>query len=217
MSDLEPSTPAMESAGLNKLADRLGWIAAQLSDIGWGDDSASVAQASDLIRRQASSVPPVTHNPPNPAPLLWLLWKHLGSQSPVGQPIREYLGIGQFDRMTEEQVEAAKQYVECETCQGLGTIDETLGGWSTDNPAATCPDCDGVGEARRFHRPAGLQVVQDQRDIAINMLAKWCVAVKTKGSGWDAWDAHYKNVLFGPGPLRELLDEAIGKLATEGG
>ena len=122
MSDLEPFTPAMESAGLNKLADRLGWIAAQLGDIGWGDDSASVAQASVLIRRQASPV-----------------------------------------------------------------LD------------------------------ADLQVVQDQRDIAINMLAKWCVAVKTKGSGWDAWDAHYKNVLFGPGPLRELLDEAIGKLATEGG
>ena len=100
----------------------------------------------------APPAPDATHNPPNPAPLLWLLWNHLGSQSPVGQPIREYLGMGQFDRMTKEQVEAAKQYVECETCQGSGTIDETLGGWPTDNPAATCPDCDGVGEARQFHR-----------------------------------------------------------------
>jgi hypothetical protein len=42
----------------------------------------------------------------------------------------------------------------CETCDGEGTIDETLGGWSTDNPAATCPDCDGVGEPRRLHRQA---------------------------------------------------------------
>jgi hypothetical protein len=33
-------------------------------------------------------------------------------------------------------------------------IDETLGGWSTDNPAATCPDCDGVGEPRWLHRQA---------------------------------------------------------------
>jgi hypothetical protein len=38
------------------------------------------------------------------------------------------------------------------TCDGEGTINETLGGWSTDNPVATCPDCDGVGEPRRFHR-----------------------------------------------------------------
>lgn len=51
------ATPAMESAGLNELADRLGWIAAQLSDIGWGSDSATVAQASDLIRQQASPAP----------------------------------------------------------------------------------------------------------------------------------------------------------------
>jgi hypothetical protein len=45
----------------------------------------------------------------------------------------------------------------CETCDGEGTIDERLGGISTSNPAATCPDCDGVGEPRRFHRhpPAG--------------------------------------------------------------
>jgi hypothetical protein len=40
----------------------------------------------------------------------------------------------------------------CETCDGEGTIDERLGGISTSNPAATCPDCDGVGKPRRFHR-----------------------------------------------------------------
>jgi len=111
---------------------------------------------ADEIHLRGIKAALATHNPPNPAPLLWLLWNHLGSQSPVGQPIRECLGMGQFDHMTEEQVEAAKQYVECKTCQGLGTIDETLGGWSTDNPAATCPDCDGVGEARQFHRHADL-------------------------------------------------------------
>lgn len=33
----------------------------------------------------------------------------------------------------------------CETCEGLGTIDETLGGESFSNPKATCPDCDGQG------------------------------------------------------------------------
>ena len=44
------------------------------------------------------------------APLLWLLWNHLGSQSPVGQVIREYLGMGRFERMTEEQIEAADHW-----------------------------------------------------------------------------------------------------------
>ena len=33
----------------------------------------------------------------------------------------------------------------CDTCGGVGTIDETLGGISTSNPAAKCPDCSGKG------------------------------------------------------------------------
>ena len=48
----------------------------------------------------------------------------------------------------------AEDAAQCETCHGLGTIDERLGGYSFSNPAATCPDCDGVGEPRRFHRSA---------------------------------------------------------------
>lgn len=35
----------------------------------------------------------------------------------------------------------------CETCNGEGTIDERLGGYSFSNPAATCPDCTGEGPA----------------------------------------------------------------------
>ena len=34
---------------------------------------------------------------------------------------------------------------QCETCDGAGTIDERLGGEFFSNPAAPCPDCDGVG------------------------------------------------------------------------
>ncbi|MGH8028490.1 MAG: hypothetical protein ACREO3_01005 [Arenimonas sp.] len=34
----------------------------------------------------------------------------------------------------------------CETCDGGGTIDETLGGIRTSNPKARCPDCHGLGE-----------------------------------------------------------------------
>jgi len=53
---------------------------------------------------------PVTHDLANTAPLLWVLWNHLGGSSPIGQPIRQYLGMDQFERMTEDQIQAAKQY-----------------------------------------------------------------------------------------------------------
>jgi hypothetical protein len=46
-------------------------------------------------------------------------------------------------------------------------------------------------------------------DIAIGMLAAWCVAVDVNGTGWDDWDEHYKDAAYRPGPLRELLDAAI--------
>ena len=50
-----------------ELADRLGWIAAQLGDIGWGDDSASVARAANLLQQQAAPVPvPVAERLPGP-------------------------------------------------------------------------------------------------------------------------------------------------------
>lgn len=48
-----------------------------------------------------------------------------------------------------------------------------------------------------------------QRDMAIAMLAEWCVAVDENGAGWDYWDEHYKDAMFRPGPLRDLLDKAI--------
>ena len=54
-----------------------------------------------------------------------------------------------------------------------------------------------------------------QRDVAIGMLADWVNAVNTNGTGWDDWDEHFKDAAFRPGPLRELLDEAIA--AKQGG
>ena len=47
-----------------------------------------------------------------------------------------------------------------------------------------------------------------QRDIAIQMLADWCDAVRDNGTGWDDWDEHYKDAAWRPGPLRELIDIA---------
>jgi hypothetical protein len=113
---------------------------------------------------------------------------------------------------------------ECRTLACLQRGGHVRGAEPPDPSVATCLELEKAAAMRRAAAllkqqaaPAGLQVVQDQRDIAINTLAKWCVAVKTKGSAWDDWDTHYKNVLSGPGPLRELLDEAIARLATEGG
>lgn len=43
------------------------------------------------------------------ASLCYVLWNHQGASSPIGQQIRPLLGLGQYDRMTEEQLQAAKR------------------------------------------------------------------------------------------------------------
>jgi hypothetical protein len=54
----EPAAPpAPEPGEVGELVDRLGWIAAQLGDIGWSDDSASVARAATLLSQQAAPTP----------------------------------------------------------------------------------------------------------------------------------------------------------------
>ena len=44
------------------------------------------------------------------AALLWTLWHHQGGSSHIGQPIRKLLGIGQHDRLTDEQIAEAKAF-----------------------------------------------------------------------------------------------------------
>ncbi len=44
------------------------------------------------------------------AAIAWVLWHHLGGSSPVGQPLRFALGMGQHDRMTDHQVAEAKRF-----------------------------------------------------------------------------------------------------------
>ena len=39
--------------------------------------------------------------------LLWALYHHQGSGSPIGKPIRRALGLGQFDALSAEQVAKA--------------------------------------------------------------------------------------------------------------
>jgi len=43
--------------------------------------------------------------------LLWALYHHQGGSSPVGQPVRRALGIGQHDHMTAEQIRAGSDAV----------------------------------------------------------------------------------------------------------
>jgi hypothetical protein len=43
--------------------------------------------------------------------LLWALYHHQGANSEVGQPIRKALGIGEHDRLTEQQIIEAKKAV----------------------------------------------------------------------------------------------------------
>ena len=51
----EPAAPPEPG----ELVDRLGWIAAQLGEIGWSDDSASVARAATLLKQRAAPAPAV--------------------------------------------------------------------------------------------------------------------------------------------------------------
>lgn len=50
---------------------------------------------------------------------------------------------------------------------------------------------------------------KEKLDVALRMLAGWCVAVDENGTSWDDWDEYYKDAMYRPGPLRELLDVAI--------
>ena len=56
---------------------------------------------------------------------------------------------------------------------------------------------------------ATLAAAQIHRDMAVSLLAEWCVDVDQNGTVWDDWDENYKAAMYRPGPLRELLDKAI--------
>ncbi len=42
--------------------------------------------------------------------LLWTLYHHQGGSSHIGQPIRKLLGIGQHDRLSDQQIADAKAF-----------------------------------------------------------------------------------------------------------
>ena len=44
--------------------------------------------------------------------LLWVLWHHQGGSSPIGQPLRRFLGLGPHDRMNPAWVQLAQRWGE---------------------------------------------------------------------------------------------------------
>ena len=61
------------------------------------------------------------------------------------------------------------------------------------------------------------EVLRNDLDAALGMLADWCVAVDVNGTGWDDWDEHYKDAMYRDGPLRAMLDKAIAEARTRRG
>lgn len=58
------------------------------------------------------TTPPPVATDEELAPLLRVLWHHQGGGSTVGQTIRKYLGMGQFERMSDQQIEVAKRWAQ---------------------------------------------------------------------------------------------------------
>lgn len=92
--------------GLRTLLDK-----GSISRVVWG--MAVVCDpANECIDPDASTI---DHHPKRQQmedALLWTLYHHQGSSSNIGQPIRRLLGIGQHDRLTDEQLEQAKKFGE---------------------------------------------------------------------------------------------------------
>ena len=56
---------------------------------------------------------------------------------------------------------------------------------------------------------------KEKLEIALAMLAEWCVAIDEDGAGWDYWDDNYKEAMYRPGPLREELDIALASAIAQ--
>lgn len=54
-----------------------------------------------------------------------------------------------------------------------------------------------------------IERLEKDLDLALTMLAEWCIDVEYNGAGWDDWDESYKNAAYRPNPLREQLDAKL--------
>jgi hypothetical protein len=48
-------------------------------------------------------------------------------------------------------------------------------------------------------------------DMAVTLLAEWCVRVQERGTSYDDWDWVYKEAAFGKHALREMINAAMDK------
>lgn len=91
-----------------------------LKTAGWKDTGDAQHTGAWLLWRRifpGAPIPPQAAEELSPdftdtarAALLWVLWHHQGGSSPVGQPIRFALGMGQFDHLSDHQLREAKRW-----------------------------------------------------------------------------------------------------------
>lgn len=73
---------------------------------------------------------------------------------------------------------------------------------------ALCDRSDYAGMiARSLNESSQIAELTAQRNMAIQHLAEWCVAIDVNGSGWDDWDEYYKDVMYDrPNRLQQIRD-----------
>lgn len=59
------------------------------------------------------------------------------------------------------------------------------------------------------------RVAMLKANAAVELLARWCVAVEDVGTSWDDWDEHYKDANWRPSPLRKMIDSAKVEIRKE--
>lgn len=82
-----------------------------------------------------------------------------------------------------------------------------------NTPICTCTKC-GSSEPSIETLRAQIAELTAQRNMAIQHLAEWGVAIDINGSGWDDWDEYYKDAMYDrPNALREIRE--LLKVAIE--
>lgn len=79
------------------------------------------------------------------AALLWALYHHQGASSNIGQPIRTVLGIGRFERLSDEQVKRAQKFASATiTTEVLSILTDADG--TIDSAIAAMQQSEGSGK-----------------------------------------------------------------------
>jgi hypothetical protein len=62
---------------------------------------------------------------------------------------------------------------------------------------------------------AEVEALRAKLDSSIGLIADWCFRVSQVGTGWDDWDEAYKDAMYRPHPLREMIDAAVNTMVEE--